>query len=165
MVGTNKVDENNPPRKKTVLHLVYPCYICCSGHNNNNYVAYGVAARTINHVREEHGYYLPSRRKSVRRPKNDIYDYQTNMKMHWDEQQYACTSCWYHTDNLYNLIEHVKVKHTPSRYNNQEYDTHDHTNEVPFVYTGDRFEQKTVNTIFKQMNDITALFKDILKMS
>ncbi|KAI9469001.1 MAG: hypothetical protein EXX96DRAFT_452264, partial [Benjaminiella poitrasii] len=108
--------------KKKVLNLVYPCYICCSSHNNNEYVAYGVAARAINHVREAHGYYLPSRRRGIRRPKNDRYDYQSNMKMHWDEQHYACTSCWYHADSLDRFIEHVKTRHTPSKYEDGQVD-------------------------------------------
>ncbi|KAI8987860.1 hypothetical protein BDF20DRAFT_910407 [Mycotypha africana] len=158
-----------PTEKKTLL-LVYPCYLC-----DGDGPTYQKAARLIMHIRDQHGFLLPSRHTGVRRPANRHYNYQTDMKIKWDEQQNACPSCWYHTDALEELSLHISKEHDPpaceplSQHNDASSRRGTRrrsagSNASPFVYDGSKYEKKTVNTIFKQMNEITTLFKDILRM-
>ncbi|KAG1119289.1 hypothetical protein G6F42_013008 [Rhizopus arrhizus] len=137
------------------LFLVYPCHIC------EDPPGYQKASKCITHIREHHGYVFPSRAVGIKRPINKDYVYETDIKKKWDEQQYACPSCWYHTDSMELLSEHLNGHDPgvtiPRRKSGTKGDS-------DFVYNGKFFEKKAVQTIFQQITDVTELFKDILKL-
>lgn len=137
------------------LYLVYPCYLCSDSPG------YTRAARCIIHIRDHHGYVFPSRATGYRRPKNREYMYEPDFNKKWDEQQFACTSCWYHTNDMKLLATHMEA-HDPGvvapRYRSGT------RAESDFVYNGTFFEKKAVQTIFQQITDITVMFKEILRM-
>ncbi|KAL9558614.1 hypothetical protein MBANPS3_000823 [Mucor bainieri] len=142
--------------KHKTLFLVYPCHVC-----ENHRPGYQKAGGCIAHLREHHGYVFPSRAVGIKRPKNRGYFYQTDSKKEYDEQQFACPSCWYHTDDLELFTKHM----------------HDHDPGVTvplrksgakptsdFVYNGKYFDKPAVQSIFQKITDITELFKDILTL-
>lgn len=142
--------------KNKTLFLVYPCHIC-SDHRPG----YQQASRCIAHIREHHGYVFPTRAVGINRPKNRDYSYVTNSKKDYDEQQFACPSCWYHTDDLELLNEHMEGHDPGVAVPRRKTGTKDDSD---FVYNGKFFKKKAVQNIFQLMTDVSELFKDILKL-
>ncbi|OAD05248.1 hypothetical protein MUCCIDRAFT_109102 [Mucor lusitanicus CBS 277.49] len=142
--------------KSKTLFLVYPCHVC-----ENHRPGYQQASKCIAHIREHHGYVFPSRGVGINRPRNREYSYETNGKKAYDEQQYACPSCWYHTGDLELLSKHMHDHDpgvaAPLRKSGSKVDS-------DFVYNGKFFEKQAVQSIFQQMTDVAELFKDILKL-
>jgi hypothetical protein len=106
----------------------------------------------LRHVRDVHGIDLPHRRTGIHRPANARFNYaQTD----YDDTHLACPSCWYHTENIDELRAHIEVEHDAIVVETK-----------PFVYEGTNphYEKKTVNLIFEQINDISNMFKNVLRM-
>ncbi|KAK4519371.1 uncharacterized protein ATC70_009606 [Mucor velutinosus] len=142
--------------KNKTLFLVYPCHIC-----QDHRPGYQKANKCIAHIREHHGYVFPSRAVGINRPRNIDYFYETDSNKEYDEQQFACPSCWYHTDDLGLLNKHMNDHDpgvtVPRRRSGAKSDP-------DFVYNGKFFEKEAVRSIFQQITDVTELFKDILKL-
>lgn len=137
--------------KNLTLRLVYPCHIC---KNTNS--GYGKASTMLKHVRDVHGIDLPSRRIGIRRPANSVFNYQTDTQQGDEyETHLACPSCWYHTENIHNLKTHIEEKHDPIAVETKPY-TYDSYNT--------RYNTDTINTVFEQINDISNMFKKVLRM-
>lgn len=140
----------NSSKYRPMLHLVYPCHIC-----KYSETGYSKATTMLRHIRDIHGIDLPHRRTGIRRPANPRFNYQTNMEIEYDDTHLACPSCWYHTEDIDELREHIAENHDSIVVETK-----------PFVYEGDNplYERKAVNIIFEQINDISNMFKNVLRM-
>lgn len=87
------------------IHITYPCYLCKK--------LYDKGPTTVNHIRNVHNRVLPKRPRGIKRPKSDDYTYAYSINEERDTLHYGCSSCWFHTDDIKELQEHVKHEHDP----------------------------------------------------
>lgn len=92
---------------KPIIYLQYTCYICGNAMSS--------AKQTINHIKNIHGYEVPSRAVGRRRPQDNDYEYIRDKISERDALHYACSSCWFHCpeDNLEVLNKHTNDEHNP----------------------------------------------------
>ncbi|KAI9252559.1 hypothetical protein EDC94DRAFT_496788, partial [Helicostylum pulchrum] len=74
---------------KDLIALNHGCYICGNVYSSAGYV--------LDHIYNTHGFDIPARMPSVRRPQDRQYDYVISRDTEeFDEEHYACPSCWFH---------------------------------------------------------------------
>ncbi|GAA5805925.1 hypothetical protein HPULCUR_011451 [Helicostylum pulchrum] len=93
-----------------VVALCDGCYICCD--------TYSSAGTARSHIRNIHGFDIPSRINGADRPLDIYYEYVTPTHTdEYDELHYACPFCWFHCpmDEPGVFYDHTIVKHNPRR--------------------------------------------------
>lgn len=107
-------EKATPTTKQNKIFLKHACYICGN--------TYSGAQQTIRHIKDVHGYDIPSRAIGANRSASREYEYvKTKEEEGGEDDQvvpdthYACPSCWFHCpeDDLEVLDTHINDEHDP----------------------------------------------------
>ncbi|KAI7894550.1 uncharacterized protein EV154DRAFT_599898 [Mucor mucedo] len=157
--------------RRTIL-LRHACYICGGLMSN--------AGPTLNHLYSIHGYDLPSRERSRRRPQEPAYEYVRDPQMGYDEVHLACPSCWFHCPDgdLDALCKHTQDEHDPvevdmekrdammrrpSRSRSNSVTSTRQSSQPPPHTTPSQEETNETKQIAKKLAELTELFQTFFK--
>ncbi|KAI8991472.1 hypothetical protein BDF20DRAFT_844839 [Mycotypha africana] len=93
---------------RTSVYLEYPCVIC------NDVLSRPPVL--LSHMQRKHNINLPARPFRSRRPKSNTYRYELVKPPAASPclTHVACPSCWEHTDNRQQLLQHIMQEHLDS---------------------------------------------------
>ncbi|KAG2194131.1 hypothetical protein INT47_004201 [Mucor saturninus] len=166
----NSTGSRSGKGRRSIL-LRHACYICGGLMSN--------AGPTLNHLFNIHGFDLPSRERSRRRPQEPAYEFVRDPEMGYDEVHLACPSCWFHCPdgNLDALCKHTQDEHDPievdtEKRNSMRRPSRSRSNSVtstrqssqpPPPTTPTQEETNETRQIAKKLAELTELFQTFFK--
>jgi hypothetical protein len=159
-------------KEKARILLKHTCYVCGN--------TYSGAQQTIRHVKDIHGFDMPSRPIGKNRPSSEEYEYikkKDDNGQVLPEEHYACPSCWYHCPDydLKALYKHTQDEYDPIDLNpttgakeNDDDDSDDNNNNSSNSPTFSGKKSGNVNDstrreITRKLEEVTDLFKSFFK--